>query len=258
MEFDEAVGELEELVRSLEGEADERGLRLLQLVDAVHRPGLAALAAGAADDPHARALLAMYSLVPLDDRAQVDEALDEVRPYIHSHGGEVELLEVTDGSVHVRLSGSCRGCSGSAMTLRRGIEAVLRERYDGFRELVADEADAAQPLLQVQRLRRPVFREAAAVSEVPAGELRAVAVDGVPVLLTAVEGEIYAFRNGCPVDGLPLEGGRLTGTVLVCPWHNCAFDARTGARADAVEGAGLAAVPIAIEDGAVRVAVNVA
>lgn len=258
MEFDEAVAELEDLVGTLEGETDERGLRLLQLVDAVHRPGLVALAAGASEDPHARALLAMYGLLPLDDRAQVDEALDEVRPYIHSHGGEVELLEVTDGAVHVRLSGACQGCSGSAMTLKRGIEAVLRARYESFRELVAHGVEGEQPLLQVGRLRRPVFVEAAALSDVRTGELRAVTVDGVPVLLASVAGEIFAFRNGCPVDGLPLEDGRLSGTVLVCPWHNCAFDARSGRRADDADGAGLAPVPIAIEDGAVRVAVNVA
>ena len=44
-----------------------------------------------------------------------------------------------------------------------------------------------------------------------------------------VDGEPYAFRNVCPVDGRnPLDGGRLTGTVLVCPWHNCAYDARIG------------------------------
>jgi nitrite reductase/ring-hydroxylating ferredoxin subunit len=46
--------------------------------------------------------------------------------------------------------------------------------------------------------------------------------------------------------------------VIVCPWHNCAYDARTGKRIDEPEQPGLTVVPIAVRDGAVRVAVNVA
>lgn len=257
MEFDQVVAELEQLVDALEREGDEHGLRLLQLIDAVHRPGLAALAVGAVDDPYAQALLAMYGLVPLDDWAQAAAALDEVRPYIESHGGSLELLEVDGGTVHVRLGGSCHGCSGSTMTLKRGLEATLRERFDGFRELVAHDVEAPEPLLQVRPLRRPVFVDAAALGDLRPGVLRVAVVDGTAILLANVEGDVYAFRNGCPVDGLPLDDGHLSGTVLVCPWHNCAFDARTGRPVDRTGTPGLSVVPIAIEDGTVRVAVNV-
>ncbi len=258
MEFDEAVARLDELVRELEREGDERALELLQLVDAIHRPALALIAAGELDHPIARAVLAMYDLAPVDERVLAEEALELVRPYIHSHGGDVELLAVERGVVQVRLSGACHGCAGSAMTLRRGIEEALRERYPGFERLVAHEPERPPELLQVQKLRRPVFVEAMGVDELGPGELRALAVDGVPVLLADVGGEIYAFRNGCAVDGLPLEGGRLAGTVLVCPWHNCAYDARTGRRVDDETAPALAVVPLALEDGAVKVAVGVA
>ena len=256
MELDRAVAELETLVETLEREGDERALLLLQLVDAIHRPALERIAAGDLEHPLARALLAMYDLAPIDEWLQVEEALDLVRPYIDSHGGALELLDVEDGVVRVRLSGACHGCSGSAMTLRRGIEAALREHVQGFRRLVAEEPEG--PLLQLGSLRRPVFVEALGLEDVAAGELRAVTAEGVPVLLANVEGEVYAFRNACPVDGLPLEGGRLTGTVLVCPWHNCAFDARSGTRLDGEGERGLQAVPVALQNGSVFVAVNVA
>lgn len=257
MDFDEAVARLDELVRTLEREGDERALDLLQLVDAIHRPAIELIAAGELEHPIARALLAMYDLAPPDEWTLVEEALDEIRPYIHSHGGEVELLEVEGGIVHLRLSGSCQGCAGSAMTLRRGIEEVLRERYSGFRQIVAHEPERAKPLLQIEKLRRPVFVEAAAAEDVAPGELKGVVVDDIPVLLANVEGEIYAFRNGCALDGLPLEGGRVAGAVVVCPWHNCAYDARSGQRVDATAEPGLTVVPIAIHGGAVQVAVNV-
>ncbi len=103
--------------------------------------------------------------------------------------------------------------------------------------------------------------DAGAVDDLPPGEMKAVDVDGESVLILNIDGEPYAFRNICPKDDrrLPLEGGRLTGNVLVCPWHNCGYDARSGKRADDEEDMpDLAVVPIALRDGQLQVAVNVA
>lgn len=256
MDFDRAVAELDTLVQTLEREGDERALMLLELVDAIHRPALARIAAGDLEHPLAQALLAMYDLTPVDDELRAEEALDEVRPYIHSHGGEVDLIRVEDGTVHVSMSGACHGCAGSSITLRRGIEAALREHFPGFRALVAHEPPNVIEL--EDRLRRPVFADAGPEGDLGEGEVRAVTVDDVAVLLANVDGEVYAFRDGCAVDGLPLEGARLTGTVLVCPWHNCAYDARSGKRVDDPGAPGLTVVPVALSGGLVKVAVNVA
>ena len=251
MEFDKAVAELETLVATLEREGDERALLLLQLVDAIHRPALQRLARGEVNDPLVQAVLAMYGLGDeVDEEELVEEALDSVRPYIHSHGGEVELVSVEDGVVRLRMQGACVGCAGSSMTLRRGIEEALRAGYPGFRELVPEEGPQ---LLQLEDLRRPAFVDA---GPAPAA-LQTVEVEGVPVLLANVEGEVYAYKNECPVDGSPLDGGRLVGSVLVCPWHNCAYDLRSGDRADGEPGGPLTSVPIAVSNGSVQVAVNV-
>ena len=255
MEFGEAVARLEALVTQLEREGDERALGLLQLVDAVHRPALELIAAGEPDHPVARALLAMYDLGPVDDVVLVEEALDGVRPYVESHGGRIDLIGVDDGVVRVSLSGACDGCAGSEVTLKRGVEDALRERYPAFRRLVAEEPRVV--VLPLAGVRRPVFREIDADGLDP-GAMRAVDVDGVSVLVANVGGDVFAVRNGCAVDGLALEGGRLAGSVLVCPWHNCAYDVRTGKRADDSEGPGLTPVPVALGDGVVSVAVNVA
>jgi len=289
MEFDQAVAELETLVGTLERDGDERALLLLQLMDAIHRPAFELMLAGQADHPVAAAVLAMYELVPLDEHSQIEEALDEVRPYIESHGGELELLEVDGGIVHVRLGGSCHGCAASAMTLRRGVEEKLRERIPWFEEIVAHdpvEADEAPvpgalpmvqvgasaslsptpangggELLQIAQLKRPVFVDVGLMADLPDGQMTTVDVDGNAILVINLDGEPYAFRNICPVDGRnPLDGGRLTGSVLICPWHNCAYDARTGKRADEEPNAdSLAVVPIALSsEGVMRIAANVA
>jgi len=267
VDFDAAVAELNTLVETLEREGDERALLLLELVDAIHRPALAHVVAGELEHPLAQTLLAMYDLVDVEPGILVEEALDAVRPYIESHGGHVELLGVDGGTVHLRLGGACDGCAGSTMTLTRGIEQALRERYPAFERI---EAHPAEPeLLQIEMVRpgspavaslpRPVFADAADAGELRVGEMRVVDADGVAVLLANVDGDVYALRDGCAVDGRTLAGGRLAGSVVVCPWHNCAYDMRSGKRADDEPGAaGLGVVPVAVQDGAVKVAVNVA
>lgn len=251
MELGAALAQLETLVATLEREGDERALLLLQLVDAVHRPGIEQLAQGDRGHPLAQAVLALYDLDDADPVSRADEALAGVRAYVESHGGVLDVLAVEDGVVHVRMSGSCSGCAASELTLHRGVRHALAEGLPGFVDVVAEEPDVSL----IDLLRRPVFADAGAP---PGSGVRAVEIDGVAVLLVSVDGEVYAFRNGCPVDGRALDGGRLTGTVLVCPWHNCAFDARTGRRVDDETLPGLGVVPVAVDDGHVRVAVNVA
>jgi nitrite reductase (NADH) small subunit len=116
-------------------------------------------------------------------------------------------------------------------------------------------------LLQIAKLKRPVFVDVGAFAELAPGAMKVAQVDNDEILVLNVDGEPYAFRNVCPVDGRnPLDGGRLTGSVLVCPWHNCAYDARSGKRADDEVGQpSLAVVPIAVSgEGILRVAANVA
>lgn len=60
-------------------------------------------------------------------RERVEKALDKIRPSLQRDGGNVELVEVEDGVVKVRLTGACGGCPMSQMTLKNGIEAVLKK-----------------------------------------------------------------------------------------------------------------------------------
>jgi Fe-S cluster biogenesis protein NfuA/nitrite reductase/ring-hydroxylating ferredoxin subunit len=287
VDFDTAVAELNALVDTLEREGDERALLLLELVDAIHRPALERIVNGDVGDPAARTLLAMYDLVDVDAAILAEEALDAVRPYIESHGGHVELLDVDGGDVHLRLGGACDGCAGSTMTLTRGIEEALRDHVPGFERIVAHPPEraagalpmapeptrAAEPpplaeLLQIQLVRpdsaavaslpRPVFAAVVPEDALPPGAMRVVDAGGTDVLLANVAGDVYALRDGCPVDGRTLSGGRLTGNVVVCPWHNCAYDVRSGRRVDDEPGGQLGVVPVAVREGHVQVAVNVA
>jgi Fe-S cluster biogenesis protein NfuA len=62
-------------------------------------------------------------------KEQVQAVIDELRPNLQADGGDIELVEVTeDGTVRVRLQGACSGCPGAAMTLKMGVERLLKKR----------------------------------------------------------------------------------------------------------------------------------
>jgi Fe-S cluster biogenesis protein NfuA len=148
-EFQERLQRLEALLRDLERSADpaaaSRTRELVQAVLELHGAGIERMLAlmseaggagdvildGCARDDIVGGLLLLHGLHPLglDDRVLL--ALDQVRPYLASHGGNVELLGIEGGLVRLKLLGSCHGCPSSAMTMKQTIEeAILAKAPD--------------------------------------------------------------------------------------------------------------------------------
>ena len=70
-------------------------------------------------------------------KEKVDKVLDKIRPSLMADGGNVELVDVEDGVVKVRLTGACGGCPMSQMTLKMGIERLLKQELPEIHEVVA-------------------------------------------------------------------------------------------------------------------------
>ncbi len=69
---------------------------------------------------------------------KVKNIIDSIRPNLQSHGGDVELVSTENGkTVKVRLQGACSGCPGARMTLKMGIERLLKEKVPQVKEVVA-------------------------------------------------------------------------------------------------------------------------
>ena len=116
---EEALG----LVAQLYGGALDRILEIL--VNAEATPLIAEIV----HDELVSSLLVLHGLHPDDLPTRVQKALDSVRPYLESHGGDVELLDILSdqGIVRVRLLGSCDGCPSSSVTLKLSVEQAIHE-----------------------------------------------------------------------------------------------------------------------------------
>ncbi len=114
----------EELVQALLDMYGEGLARLLERIADSEASGVA-LIETFADDDLLGSLLLLHGLHPIDIETRVMQALDTVRPYLKSHGGNVEFISIEDGVARLRLEGSCHGCPSSTLTLKQTIEEAI-------------------------------------------------------------------------------------------------------------------------------------
>ncbi len=122
------------------------GTALTRMLQALAKTpeGEAALLEAVNDDLVA-AMLLLHGLHPDDIETRVLRGIEKVRPYLKSHGGDVELSSVRDGIVRLALHGSCGSCPSSSVTLKTAVEDALFEAAPDIVEIVAENAAAAQP-----------------------------------------------------------------------------------------------------------------
>lgn len=159
-EFTRRSDRIEELVSRLEHAGDPairavaqelvqavielHGVALSRMLDVVADlpEGEVALAQIAAD-PLVSNVLSLHGLHPVALERRVADALEKTRPYLKSHGGNVELASVEEGVVHVQLQGSCGSCSSSTETLKGTVESAIYEAAPEVVTVIAESAPAA-------------------------------------------------------------------------------------------------------------------
>ena len=70
-------------------------------------------------------------------KEKIEETLNKIRPALQADGGDVEFIDVKDGVVTVKLKGACGGCPMASMTIKHGIEKILKERIPEVKEVVS-------------------------------------------------------------------------------------------------------------------------
>jgi Fe-S cluster biogenesis protein NfuA/nitrite reductase/ring-hydroxylating ferredoxin subunit len=257
------VGRVTELTGAVEALADPQARALAEELAAavvqLYGEGLERLVAAldpgalerlAGEDGLVASLLLIHGLHPVGLRARVEAALDGVRPYMESHGGDVELLGIAEGVARLRLSGSCKGCSASQTTMELAIERALEE--------------AAPDLLglDVEGVVAPPPRPGDAAAEVDWVELEGVAglargelvAAGSGLLVANVAGTLLAYHDACAGCGAALTVGDLLGGRLTCAGCGTAYDLPRAGRCVDDEELQLRPVPLLRNGGPVRVA----
>lgn len=272
----ERAEELLRLVVELYGAGLERVLELAHDAGALGDELLEALAA----DELVSSLLLVHGLHPYGVQERVERALDGVRPYLGSHGGDVRLLEVTDdGVVRLRLLGSCDGCASSAVTLELAVDDAVRAAAPEIVRIEVEQTPEAGAVIPVEQLTARLRAPDAAVETAPGvrwtpvpelaslavGALHRTTVSGLDIVVCRLTSGVYAYRDACAGCGSAFDGAGLQrapaapgSAVLTCRGCGAHYDVRR-AGAD-VQGADrhLDPVPLLERDGVVEVAVRVA
>jgi Fe-S cluster biogenesis protein NfuA/nitrite reductase/ring-hydroxylating ferredoxin subunit len=248
------------------------GLARIMEVIAGSREAGATIIDELSQDGAVASLLLIHDLYPVSLEERVLEALDTVRPYMESHGGNVQLVELRDGVARLALEGSCNGCAASRATLETAIEQALEEHAPdlaglevegvtekpppGFALPMAAAATPAAPALELPVVQAGPPPRWVGVDESarPApGGLREVSIGADTVLFADVDDSLLAYVNECAACGEPLGTGELAGGLLRCPACQVEFDLPRAGRAAGGEPLQLRPVPL-LQDGGLRVA----
>ena len=267
----ERAEELVRLVVELYGAGLERLLVLAHDAGALDDDLLAAFA----DDELVSSLLLVHGLHPYGVRERVEQALDGVRPYLGSHGGDVRLLEVTEDSVvRLQLLGSCDGCASSSVTLELAVEDAIHAAAPEIVRIDVEQGTQVTDgnVIPVEQLTaRLRSAETGAVSWAPAmpledlavGGLHRTTVAGMEVLLCRLLSGVYAYRDACASCGAPFEGAGLQrapsspgSAVLTCRGCDAHFDIRRAGTDVQDATRHLEPVPLLERNGVVELAVR--
>ncbi len=272
---DQLIARVQELTAQLEEVQDFQARavadELVSSVIQLYGEGLERIFAALDDAPEVRdrlvddgvvaSLMLIHGLYPIDLETRVLEALESVRPYMESHGGDVELVEIVDGVARMRLVGHCEGCPASEATLELAIKKALEEAapdLDGLE--VAGVAERPRPAFELPVVEAngngaPTWADLELAAPT-AGGTAPMTVAGADLLVANVGGTLLAYRNACGWCRARLDGAPMTpGGLLTCPACERRFELRRAGRSPDDEAAQIAPVPLLRTEGKVRVAV---
>ncbi len=271
----------EELVRIV---VELYGAGLERMLDLIHDTGRLddEVLRRLADDDLVAGLLLVHGLHPYGVQERVEQALVKVRPYLGSHGGDVELLDVSaDGVVTLRLLGSCDGCASSSVTLKLAVEGAIEAAAPEIVRIDVDTSatDAKQPgLISIDSLSARLRPTATGPDEgatwVSLDDLESVVpgtavgrrVGGLEVVLCRLGTALYAYRDACgsfgaAIASAPIERRLGAGTgaaVLTCRSCHAHFAVQQAGRGLDETSAHLDPLPLLERDGIVEIAVPTA
>jgi Fe-S cluster biogenesis protein NfuA/nitrite reductase/ring-hydroxylating ferredoxin subunit len=207
-------------------------------------------------DDVVKGLLLVHDLHPLNLEARLLEALDKVRPYLKSHGGNVELISLENNVARLRLQGTCQSCASSSVTLELAIRHAIEQACPDLAhfevEGVAQDKSAASLVSRRAVTDWTVVKSAHQLEE---GAWMPVRIGDVRLVVCKVNDTLYAYRNRCPACNMPLDTGSFEGGFLSCALNH-RYDVVHAGRCAEIPSAHLDPLPLLVQENVVKVALT--
>ena len=281
--FESKIARIEELIHEIETTADPNlkavAVDLVDSLISLHGAGLSRTLELVAEKQNGQSiidelgtddlvsnLLILHGLHPLRLQDRVQQALAKVGPYLASHGGSVELLEITDEAVvRLRLQGSCKTCPSSTMTLKLAIEEAIHEAAP---DVTAVEAEGLVPapassFVQISKPnengkktnpeRGNGWETVPDLHLLAPSSVKALEVGGRSVLFCRLGEDLYAYGNSCAGCGESLHTALLEMNQLSCPACGQHYDVVAAGRGLDQSNLHLEPFPLLVEKGQAKV-----
>ena len=184
------------------------------------------------------AVLRHHGILKPTLQERLEDALASVRPYLESHGGDVEIVSLNPpDSVEIRLLGACDGCPASSLTLSEGVEKAIKQYCPEITSIKqAKGGIGAKPAdgVRVNFVSPFANGEDAGwvfvckLETIPEGGIKIAAVNNDEVLLSRFGNKVTCYQNACAHLGMPMDMGEVNNGILVCPHHGFEYSLETG------------------------------
>lgn len=261
---------VEELVQALLDMYGDGLARILELTAQSGASGNELIVTFTKDDLLS-SLFLLHELHPENIETRVARALVEVRPYLKSHGGNVELVKVDNGVAYLRLEGSCHGCPSSTITLKLAIEEAIYKAAPDLVELQVEGVTdppppPGKPVTFVPPRRRKnatqtteqngTWTIVGELNSLLEGTIKVITVEGDRMLFCQIAGTYYAYHDHCGSCDASLNDSRVEGTTLICSSCGRQYDICHAGRCLDTSNVFLEPIPLLMENDKVKVALT--
>jgi len=207
---------------------------LTSLIKNLKQESMSALRHAVADEV-VYAVLLYHELVkpPLAQRIQT--ALEEIRPGLKSHNGDIELVAIKPpDTVEVRLIGTCSSCLASTLTLSQGVEQAIKNHCPEITKVVAVNNNAtvnntnSSLISPFSSKITSTWIKVATIDQVPEFSVLAVKIAGNSLILHRQGVTVTCYHNACTHLGSSLEEGKVENGIITCPSHGFQYKLKTG------------------------------
>jgi len=205
-------------------------------------------------------LLLIHGLHPVSLEDRLIGALDKVRPYMKSHGGDVQLLSLEHSFARLRLQGHCETCPSSAVTLELAVRHAIEEACPdlaGFEVEGMIRSEAASGSRQFEHVPNPApqWVEIQNAGELGDNKLLTIHEGNEPLILCKTGDQLYAYYDRCPGCNMPLHLGEIESGTLTCHLGH-RFDVRHAGVGLDGNSLHLEPLPLLVQKGRVKVALS--